>query len=94
MWTPERVWEQGFAGDVTKAGIEYTIVDDFHFRGAGLPQDQLYGYYLTEDEGRLLKMFPGSERLRYTIPFADPPETINYLRDIAERFPGGHRRVW
>src|SRR5579864_7746148 len=87
MWVPERVWEQTFAGDVTQAGIEYTILDDFHFRSAGLRDDELYGYYLSEDEGRLLKIFPGSEKLRYTIPFADPQETINYLRQIADRFP-------
>ncbi len=87
MWVPERVWEQSFAGDITQAGIEYTILDDFHFRSAGLRDDELYGYYLTEDEGRLLKIFPGSEKLRYTIPFADPQETINYLRQIADRFP-------
>ena len=47
----------------------------------------MHGYYLSEDEGRLLKIFPGSEKLRYTIPFAEPQETINYLRDIAERIP-------
>ncbi len=88
MWVPERVWEQTFAGDITEAGIEYTLVDDFHFRGAGLASDDLYGYYFTEDEGRLLKIFPGSERLRYTIPFQDPQATIDYLRDIATRFPG------
>lgn len=87
MWIPERVWEQSFVGDVTAAGIEYTILDDFHFRCAGLEDDELYGYYLTEDEGRLLKVFPGSERLRYTIPFAEPQETIDYLRQIGERFP-------
>jgi alpha-amylase len=87
MWVPERVWEQSFTADITAAGIEYTIVDDFHFKGAGLAADRLYGYYFTEDEGRLLKIFPGSERLRYTIPFQDPQETINYLRGIAERFP-------
>jgi len=87
MWVPERVWEQSFAGDVTQAGIEYTILDDFHFRCAGLHDDELYGYYLSEDEGRLLKIFPGSEKLRYTIPFTDPQETINYLRQIADRFP-------
>ncbi|MBI3866270.1 MAG: DUF1926 domain-containing protein [Planctomycetia bacterium] len=87
MWVPERVWEQSFAGDITQAGIEYTILDDFHFRSTGLRDDELYGYYLSEDEGRLLKIFPGSERLRYTIPFADPQETINYLRQIADRFP-------
>ncbi|MGQ0636381.1 MAG: alpha-amylase/4-alpha-glucanotransferase domain-containing protein [Planctomycetaceae bacterium] len=87
MWVPERVWEQSFAGDVTQAGIEYTVLDDFHFRNAGLRDDELHGYFLSEDEGRLLKVFPGSEKLRYTIPFADPHETINYLREIADRCP-------
>ena len=87
MWVPERVWEQSFARDITQAGIEYTILDDFHFRNAGLRDDELHGYYLSEDEGRLLKIFPGSEKLRYTIPFADPHETINYLREVADRFP-------
>ena len=85
MWVPERVWEQSFAGDIAEAGIEYTILDDFHFRNAGLRDEQLHGYYLTEDEGRLLKIFPGSERLRYTIPFAEP------ARD--DRLPPRHRRA-
>ncbi len=35
MWLPERVWEQTFAGDIAAAGIQYTIVDDYHFRSAG-----------------------------------------------------------
>lgn len=87
MWVPERVWEQTFAGDVTRAGIEYTILDDYHFKNAGIPEDRLFGYYLTEDEGRVLKVFPGSERLRYTIPFAEPHESIEYLRQVAHDHP-------
>ncbi|MFV0444539.1 MAG: alpha-amylase/4-alpha-glucanotransferase domain-containing protein [Planctomycetaceae bacterium] len=88
MWMPERVWEQNFAADIADAGIEYTIVDDSHFRGAGVAPDRLFGYYLTEDEGKLLKVFPIAERLRYTIPFAAPQETIDFLRVVAERTPG------
>ena len=79
MWMPERVWEQSFARDLADAGIEYTILDDFHFKMAGLTDSQLQGYLVTEDEGRLLNVFPGSERLRYTIPFASPEETIEHL---------------
>ncbi len=83
MWIPERVWEQSFTRDLVDAGIEYTILDDFHFKNAGLTEEQLTGYYVTEDEGRVLAVFPGSERLRYTIPFADPQQTIDYLAQIA-----------
>jgi 4-alpha-glucanotransferase len=88
MWIPERVWEQSFARDLADAGMEYTILDDYHFKNAGLTDDQLFGHLLTEDEGRTMSVFPGSERLRYLIPFADPQETIDYLAQIAERHPG------
>ena len=69
MWTPERVWESSVTSDVADAGIQYTVLDDFHFRAAGLRDEQLHGYFLTEDDGRVLRIFPGSEHLRYTIPF-------------------------
>ena len=87
MWVPERVWEQSFAGDIAEAGMEYTLLDDTHFRNAGLPDDDLYAYQLTEEDGRLLKVFAGGERLRYLIPYRDPHETIDYCRDIANSFP-------
>lgn len=86
LWLPERVWEQSFAGDITAAGLQYTMVDDYHFRCAGIPQNELMGYYSTEDEGRILFMFPDSERLRYLIPFAEPEESIAYLWEIAHTF--------
>ncbi|MCC6493649.1 MAG: DUF1926 domain-containing protein [Pirellulales bacterium] len=88
MWMPERVWEQSLASDLVRAGIEYTLLDDFHFKNAGLGEEQLDGYYVTEDDGYVLKVLPGSEKLRYTIPFQEPHETIEYLRGVAERRPG------
>jgi len=87
IWAPERVWEQSFAGDIASAGIQYTILDDFHFKSAGLTEPQLLGHLLTEDEGELLSVFPGSERLRYLIPFGSPDETIEYLAGLAQQQP-------
>jgi 4-alpha-glucanotransferase len=88
MWMPERVWEQSLTGDLVDAGVRYTLLDDFHFKNAGLEEDQLHGYYITEDDTKLLAILPGSERLRYLIPFREPDETINYLRQIADLQPG------
>lgn len=88
MWVPERVWESAVASDIVAAGIEYTVLDDFHFRCAGLPAADLHGYFVTEDAGRVLKLFPGSERLRYLIPFQEPRATIETLREIARQQPG------
>jgi alpha-amylase len=83
MWMPERVWEQSLTADLVRAGMKYTVLDDFHFKNAGLTDDQLHGYFLTEDDGRVLSIFPGSEPLRYTIPFQEPHATIDYLRSVA-----------
>jgi len=88
MWVPERVWEQHVVTAIVEAGIEYTVLDDFHFERAGCAPDDVFGYYLTEDEGRLLKVFPAAEALRYSMPFQEPHATYEYLRRLAERRPG------
>jgi alpha-amylase len=87
IWMPERVWESQLVSSLSEADIEYTVLDDFHFRRAGLSEQQLTGYFVVEDEGRLLRVFPGSERLRYLIPFANPQDTIDYLRQLAQQSP-------
>jgi len=88
MWVPERVWEQHLVSALVEAGVEYTALDDFHFQRAGLTDRELTGYYLTEDEGRLLKVFPNSERMRYVVPFHEPHAAYEYLRKVADEHPG------
>ncbi len=79
-WIPERVWESRLTTDLVQAGIEYTVLDDTHFLAAGWPAESLNGHFLTEDDGNLLRVFPGSEHLRYIIPFADVERTIEFAR--------------
>jgi alpha-amylase len=88
MWMPERVWEQSLASDLVESGVRYTLLDDFHFKNSGLDEHQLYGYYITEDNARVVSVFPGSEPLRYLIPFREPEAAISYLREVADRQPG------
>ena len=85
IWVPERVWEQSMTRDLATAGVRYTLLDDYHFKNAGLSEEELYGYYLTEDDGRILHVLPGSEPLRYMIPFQSPEETIAYLGRVSEK---------
>jgi alpha-amylase len=63
------------------------VLDDHHFRQAGLEDHQLFGYHLSEDDGRLLRIFPGSERMRYLVPYQDPGATLHYLGEVASRNP-------
>ncbi len=83
MWLAERVWEPTLPSTLHKAGVKYTIADDTHFKYAGLTDNELNGYYITEDLGNAVALFPISKRLRYTIPFEDPQATIDYLSGFA-----------
>ncbi len=88
MWLAERVWEQSLVTAITLAGIEYTVLDDFHFQRALGSLEEVAGYYLTEDQGRLLKVFPASGALRYSMPFQEPHATYEFLRRQADKEPG------
>ena len=88
MWMAERVWEPGLPRITAPEGIVYTLLDDNHFRASGLGDDDLFGYYITEYAGYMLRIFPIDRTLRYTIPFREPEESIDHLRHIAETRPG------
>jgi len=83
-WVAERVWEQPLVSSYAEAGIGYVVLDDFHFKNAGLEEKELDGAYVTEDEGNVIRVFASDERLRYSIPFANPEKTIEILKSASE----------
>ena len=83
MWLAERVWEPDLPSSLAGAGIKYTILDDTHFKYAGLEDSDLTGYFLTENLGQSVALFPINKHLRYTIPFQDPQKTIEVLGNMA-----------
>lgn len=83
MWLAERVWEPHMARILAQSGVTYTALDDSHFLCSGLGPDDLYGCYMTEEEGETIRVFPILEKLRYLVPFHRVDETISYLRELA-----------
>ncbi len=79
-WLAERIWEPKVPYILNQAGLKFTIVDDSHFAVIGRDVESLDGYYVSEDEGKTVFVFPTSEKLRYYMPFKLPEETIKYLR--------------
>ncbi len=80
LWIPERIWNMTLPKLLAPMGLRYTIVDDTTFRQAGLPEEELFGYYVTEHGGAALAVFPIQKWLRYAIPFYSPQETLDALR--------------
>ena len=88
-WLAERVWEPQAPYALASAGVKYTLVDDVHFQAAGFELDQLHGDYVCEDRGQTVRVFPGLKILRYLLPFRPREEAIAFLRESAQRYPGG-----
>ncbi|KJJ85231.1 4-alpha-glucanotransferase [Candidatus Omnitrophus magneticus] len=82
-WVAERIWEPGLPSIFYDANIKYIILDDTHFLYSGINKNKTYGYYMTEDNGKTVAVFPSDKVLRYSIPFRMPHEAIEYMRNIA-----------
>ncbi|HEY9722106.1 MAG TPA: alpha-amylase/4-alpha-glucanotransferase domain-containing protein [Oscillatoriaceae cyanobacterium] len=89
MWLTGRIWEPHLAKPIAEAGVRHVVLDDTHFRAAGLRGPELFGYYQTEEQGAELSVFAISRQLRAMIPFHPPEKVIDYLRSHAT--PDGSR---
>jgi 4-alpha-glucanotransferase len=87
MWLAERVWEPALAELINAGGNTFTLIDDTHFRYAGISGD-LQGYYVTEKAGSPLAIFPIEKELRYAIPFLAADKTIGVLDGLLARGKG------
>lgn len=92
LWLTERIWEHNLIRILTAVGIKWTLLDDTNFhqyqeKGIEFGFDgervlQFPGYFLTEDEGDVLLLFPISKRLRYYIPFYEVSKTFRFFEAL------------
>jgi alpha-amylase len=82
MWLAERVWEPGLVASLARAGIEYVLLDGSHFKMVGKTEADMDGYFLTEDQGESLALFPIHDAVRDWIPFRPVEEVVAGLRQL------------
>jgi len=70
-WLPAMAWEQNLVGPLNSCGMNYTFLEDQRFSLAGVQSSEggIYSPCLTEDQGKLITVFPvavtaGRELLR------------------------------
>jgi 4-alpha-glucanotransferase len=81
LWLAERIWEPHLPRILAEHGLEYVALDDSHFLSTGFTEDDLRGYYLTEEGGVSLAVFPISFALRYLVPFHPVEKVLATLRE-------------
>ncbi|MHA2283565.1 MAG: alpha-amylase/4-alpha-glucanotransferase domain-containing protein [Promethearchaeota archaeon] len=84
-WLSERVWEPDYPSFLNDVGLKYVIVDDNHFRSTGITEEDTFYSYITEDEGKTLRVFPINEELRYLTPWKPTYMSIDYLKKAADK---------
>lgn len=110
LWLAERVWEPTLVKPISEAGLEYVLLDGSHFKMVGKTEDDMDGYFLSEDQGHVLKLFPIHDVIRDYIPFRPVEEVVEALvrldsgpdvqvvfGDDGEKFgdwPGTHHHVY
>ena len=92
-WLAERVWEPSVPFDLAEAGYRYTVLDDNHLRAASIRDEDMWGTYTTDDQGRQLTIFGTEKGLRYRIPWRPVKELVDYMREASEAAPPGTRRL-
>ncbi len=82
LWLTERVWDDKIIKVLVNCGIKYVVVDDYHLISAGHNKNNLQGYFLTEDEGYSIAIFPISKQLRYLIPFNSVENCVKVIKSL------------
>ncbi len=95
MWLAERVWEPHLVRPIARAGIDYVIIDDTHFEAAGYNKEHdLFGYFVSEEQGDIVRVFPTLSYLRYAIPWDTVPNLMVWLREQAgQLLPNGQPKI-
>lgn len=77
---PAQVWEQNLVGPLTTCGMAYTFLDEQWFPSPAIP-------CLTEDQGKLITVFPVSDTLRLAFAQQNPRQV---LENLLETTSGDH----
>ena len=83
VWLTERVWEPQIVKEILAAGLSYVVVDDYHLLCAGIEEEKIHGYFVTEEDGETLAIFPISKPLRYLVPFKGIREVKTTLQGLS-----------
>lgn len=67
LWLTKGVWDPALVVHLTGSGMEYTFLEESEFRKAGLAAHQVGLPRLTENQGRLLTVFPFQQDLSQKI---------------------------
>jgi hypothetical protein len=94
-WLPALSWDQNLVGPLLSCGMAYTFLEEDRFRVAGLSGEDLYAPCLSEDQGKLISVFPISRSLEDLFSPGDRASApfVAALLKLAGELPDAASRV-
>jgi hypothetical protein len=95
-WIPALAWEQSMIVPLNTCGMAYTFLDEDQFKLAGLKGRDLFFPCTSEDQGKIITIFPLSKTLRAEFAQKKPFQALHALAEkmsqegdlVASVFPG------
>lgn len=81
-WLSALAWEQSLVSPLNACGIGYTFLSDSQFLLAGLGGNDLYLPCITEDQGKMLTVFPASNELKDGFAKKNASDVLNGLARV------------
>jgi hypothetical protein len=89
-WLPALAWEQNMVGVLNTCGMGYTFMNEALYTAAGLSGEALYAPCISEDQGKLVTVFPLSDRLNAELKRKRPFDVVEAFSDGV---PAGQNRL-
>ena len=85
IWLTEQEWDPALAQVLNNCGMEYLFLDNTVFKAAGLGKDALYYSYLTEEQGKMINVFPIYRELNTFFIKHKPKEAIKFIKNRSDQ---------
>jgi len=88
-WLPQMAWEQHLATALCASDINYTFLSQEQFAQAGIKESGIFSPCITEDQGKLLTIFPVSSAVEKDL--AEKSSSLVFL-ELKNKFEKAHGR--
>ena len=84
-WIPGMAWEQHLVSAIASSDMNYTFLSQEQFKKAGIPDEDLYYPCISEDQGKLITIFPVSQTVSAALAEKNFSEVFVDLKNSIEK---------
>ncbi len=84
-WITRQIWEPSLVYMLNSSGMDYIFLEDTQFLEAGADEKDLIAPCITEDQGKIINVFPISSEFHSLIPYESPEKVIQTIIDYGAK---------